>query len=85
MGDIFGGGTTKRMNSVISMNIDNDNTVLSTTPVFRMKKNNNVINNMYTDNVTMSSSAMYFLNGNNINNAGGDGNSCDDGGCDAGY
>jgi len=83
MGDIFGGGTTKRMNSVISMNIDNDNT--GSTTVFRIKMNNNVINNMYTDNVTMSSSAMYFLNGNNINNAGGDGNSCDDGGCDAGY
>jgi len=83
MGDIFGGGSVKRMNSVISMNIDNDNT--GSTTVFRMKMNNNVINNMYTDNVTMSSSAMYFLNGNNINNAGGDGNSCDDGGCDAGY
>ena len=83
MGDIFGGGSVKRMNSVISMNIDNDNT--GSTTVFRMKMNNNVINNMYTDNVTMSSSAMYFLNGNNINNAGGDGTNCDDGGCDAGY
>ena len=83
MGDIFGGGSVKRMNSVISMNIDNDNT--GSTTVFRMKMNNNVINNMYTDNVTMSSSAMYFLNGNNINNAGGDGNSCDDGGHDSGY
>jgi hypothetical protein len=82
MGDLFGGGTTKRMNSVISMNIDNDNT--GSTIIFRMKMNNNIINNMYNGIVTIPS-FMYILNGNNINNAGGDGNSCDDGGYDAGF